>query len=185
MVLLCTLFLFVGCAPSTMSSTASQTSTFDKTTAVIFDYDWSLIDCNSDTFIFEQLFPERPHVVQEASRDGMQWTKAVDHGFAQLFHHKPDLTCQEILDCVATVPVQDFMLDAARYAHDSGAVLFIVSDANTAFIKAFLQHRGILHLFQSIVSNQARLDGERFAVAPYHDFDNLPSHGCSMCPPNM
>jgi len=157
-----------------------------KRTAVIFDYDWTLINCNSDTFIFEQLWPERPAVVQELSKAGLQWTKAVDQAF-QLLHEHVKPTTQQILDTVAHVPVQDGMLDAVRYAHEHGAALFIVSDANTAFIEAFLQAKGIRDLFQNIVSNKAVLDGERFSVQPYYDYDHLPPHACPCCPmtPNM
>jgi phosphoserine phosphatase len=77
------------------------------------------------------------------------------------------------------------MLDAVRHAHAKGATLYIVSDANTAFIEAFLRDQGILHIFEAIISNKSILNTGRFVVQPYHDFENLGPHGCPMCPPNM
>jgi 2,3-diketo-5-methylthio-1-phosphopentane phosphatase len=62
-------------------------------TAIIFDYDWSLINTNSDTWVFEQMFHnENPRVLLDLALgcddgedgdgngcgEGMQWTKAVD-----------------------------------------------------------------------------------------------------------
>jgi pyridoxal phosphate phosphatase PHOSPHO2 len=156
------------------------------TTAVIFDYDWSLINCNSDTYIFDQLWPERPTVVEEIYKDETkQWTKAVDRSLELLTQTKPDITPQHVLQCVARVPVQPCMLEAVQHAHDRNAKLFIVSDANTAFIDAFLKDQGMSDLFEMVISNKAIVREDRLVVQPYHDFDTLPAHGCPLCSPNM
>ena len=162
-------------------------------TAVIFDYDWSLINCNSDTYIFHQLWPERPTVVEETYRDvTQQWTAAVDKSLELLQQTKPHLKAKDILGCVARVPVLEGMLQAAEYAHQQGAKLYIVSDANTMFIDAFLQEQNLEHLFETVVSNHAFIDdsnnnnnNNRLVVRPYHDFTSQPSHGCPFCPPNL
>jgi pyridoxal phosphate phosphatase PHOSPHO2 len=169
-------------------TTTSTTNNNTNRTAIVFDYDWSLINCNSDTYVFEQLWPERPRVVQEVASQ-LQWTAAVDRAF-HLLHEdqqqsdRANISTNDILQCVARVPVQEFMLEAVKFAHERDATLYIVSDANTLFIEAFLQAQKLSHLFEAIISNGA-LVGERFSVQPYHDFDNLPPHGCPHCPPNM
>ena len=141
---------------STTSQQAADDGTSSKkkkevTTAVIFDYDWSLINCNSDTYIFHQLWPERPNVVEETYRDiTQQWTAAVDKSLELLQQTKPHLTAKDILACVAHVPVLDGMLQAAKYAHQQGAKLYIVSDANTMFIDVFLQEQKLQYLFEAV-----------------------------------
>ena len=172
-------------ASESSSIPESSSSQAPPRQALIFDYDWSLINCNSDTFIFEKLWPERPEVVQEIYPSIGQWTKSVDRALALLYEEKKDMTIDAILDCVAQVPVQEHMLEAVQYARARGVHLYIVSDANTAFIEAFLRRQGILDYFEAVISNHALLDCFRFQVEPYHNFDTNTPHGCPLCPPNM
>lgn len=155
-----------------------------KRIAVVFDYDFTLIDCNSDTYVFEQLWPSRPNIVQELyATEFKQWTLSMDKAFELYFQEDPDASRKTILSTVAQVPIQDLMLDAIRQCHPF-ADLFIVSDANTDFINAFLDKEGMGHLFTRVMSNKATNDG-RFGVAPFYDFLTKEPHGCSFCPPNM
>ncbi|GAX13590.1 pyridoxal phosphate phosphatase PHOSPHO2 [Fistulifera solaris] len=158
-----------------------------KRIAVIFDYDFTLIDCNSDTYVFERLWPSRPAIVQELyAEQFQQWTRSMDQAFALYYQHHPkNASRQTILSTVAHVPVQEQMLEAIRYSH-ALADLFIVSDANTDFIHAFLEKEGIQHLFTHVISNTPTNTDGRFGVAPYFDFVTREPHGCSLqCPPNM
>lgn len=168
-------FLFAGAGR--MSSSCS------KKLAVIFDYDYSLINVNSDVYIFEQLLPDHPDIVSKQYANLKQWTKSVDSSL-QILHEEKGCDTTQMLQCVARVPVQDGMLEAVCLAAKRKADLFIVSDANTEFINVFLQNQKMESLFQKVVSNKAIL-GDRLHVLPYHDFDSQPPHGCPNCPPNM
>lgn len=182
-------------------------------TAVVFDYDWSLINCNSDTYIFDKLWPERPAIVEEQYMELGQWTKSMNRALQLLReesnNRKDDgkISIDDILQCVARVPVQDSMLDAVRYAKERNATLFIVSDANTVFIEAFLHLQEkeaptamptestimpgsvesaiSVNTFERIVSNKGEVKDNWLSIHPYYDFDNKPPHGCPLCPPNM
>lgn len=156
-----------------------------KRIAVVFDYDFTLIDCNSDTYVFEKLWPSRPEVVQELyTNEFKQWTLSMDKAFELYYQHDPEASHEKILSTVAEVPVQEKMLDAIRNCHQF-ADLFIVSDANTDFINAFLEKQGIDHIFTRVISNKPTKHG-RFGVAPFYDFQTQEPHGCSVtCPPNM
>jgi pyridoxal phosphate phosphatase PHOSPHO2 len=151
-------------------------------TCVIFDYDWSLINDNSDTLIFEKLFSEQPDILQRLYRKGMQWMAAVDHALLML-QTSQNLPVKTLQETVANVPIQKYMIDAVRYASSKESTdLHIVSDANTAYIGACLQKHNLSSCFTEIVTNPAYEDeGGRLRVKPFH---NQP-HLCPYCPTNM
>ena len=58
---------------------AMATSTLVKT-LVVWDYDWSLINCNSDTFVVEQLRPDLYPKFREYVRRGTMVARACCSG---------------------------------------------------------------------------------------------------------
>ena len=157
---------------------------------VVFDYDWSLIDCNSDEAVLD-LHPSLHQEMRKLRREGMQWTQLVDHMLTML----ADLGVarSDILSHIAAVPVQDGMLEAVRLAHSlPNTRLAIVSDANHAFISAMLQRHCLEEVFSDVYTNEARWEayavagtttrGERLRVSAYH---KGPPHDCPLCPVNM
>lgn len=149
-------------------------------TCIIFDYDWSLINENSDTYLFKELYSERPDIVVELSRSGVQWTQAVDEALQQL---QTKVGAQEINDVISKVPVQEGMLEAIRFAaSQKNCELHIVSDANTIFIHEMLKHHDLSSAFGHVFSNKAHYDQDgRLRVEPYC----TSLHGCEWCPSNM
>ncbi|GLE04461.1 hypothetical protein PINS_up013403 [Pythium insidiosum] len=156
------------------------------TTLVVFDYDWSLINENSDTWIFRQLCPELLEEVARRRAAG-SWTQLMHDMLGELVARRPELTQDDIRAAVADIPVQPRMLDAVRLAvEENGAVLKIISDANTVYIDSFLEHHRLQALVSEIFTNHAAFEGTtaRLSVGPYHPRDDAP-HGCPNCPPNM
>ncbi|KAF0683868.1 Aste57867_24094 [Aphanomyces stellatus] len=146
---------------------------------VVFDYDWSLINCNSDTYIFEQRQPDLMEHLRQLCKDGLKWTQAIDQTLAKL-----TCTKQELLDTIARVPVQPGMLDAVHLAHEKGWDVVIVSDANTDFIRSMLELHGLTSIIQQVYTNHSEFIGDILHVTPFHPLDQ-PPHGCPRCPPNM
>lgn len=157
---------------------------------VVFDYDWSLVNENSDTFIFKQLHPtllenylERYNQLQPPS-----WTKLMDDLLLDLSVQQPHVTREVIKDTLARIPILHKMLDAVKLAVEThGAVLKIVSDANTVYIEAMLEHHGLLEHVSEVFTNAGVFeegDGKRLRVQPYHAL-HLDPHGCPNCPANM
>jgi pyridoxal phosphate phosphatase PHOSPHO2 len=157
---------------------------------VVFDYDWSLIDCNSDEAVLD-LHPPLHQEMHRLRREGMQWTQLVDRMLTMLADM--GVTRSEILSHVAAVPVQEGMLEAVRLAHSlPNTRLAVVSDANHAFISAMLQKHCLEAVFSDVFTNEARWEahavpgtttrGERLRVSAYH---KGPPHDCPLCPVNM
>ncbi|ETV96630.1 hypothetical protein H310_10324 [Aphanomyces invadans] len=146
---------------------------------VVLDYDWSLINDNSDTYIFQQVQPPLVGALRQLSSAGVQWTQAVDQTLAKL-----ECTKETLIDVVAHIPVQDGMLDAVHLAHERGWDVVIVSDANTVFIDSFLALHNLTSIIPRVFTNPSSFQGNTLHVTPYHPLDQ-PPHGCPRCPTNM
>lgn len=159
-----------------------------KSTCLIFDYDWSLINENSDTFIFQKALPENPNYLFDIlNKKQLQWTDGIDFALHELFRlgklNKADM--QQIL---REIPIQENMLNAIRYAASLNHVdLFVVSDANVEFIAETLRHVEVYDLFKGIISNHAAYDeNDHLRIKHYqlHRF-NAPHECTKGCPVNM
>src|SRR5690606_332881 len=118
-----------------------------------FDYDWSLINCNSDETVLDLHPALHPHM-RELIKAGMQWTQLVDHMMTMLAD--VGVTRADVLSHIADVPVQEGMLEAVRFAHQQpNTQLAIVSDANHAFIGAMLDKHGHRDVFRDVGTNEA------------------------------
>ncbi|KAG7391681.1 putative phosphatase phospho1 [Phytophthora pseudosyringae] len=157
---------------------------------VVFDYDWSLINENSDTFIFQKLYPELLATLRERRTTQPSWTKIMDDMLGALAEDKPDIFPDMIRDAVASVPIQAHMLDALRLAAEQhSADVKIVSDANSMYIESMLEHHGLTQDVSEVITNPASFEllesgRSRLHVRPYHEEGGDP-HGCEWCPSNM
>ncbi|WCJ29579.1 Pyridoxal phosphate phosphatase-related protein [Euphorbia peplus] len=149
--------------------------------AVVFDFDKTLIDCDSDNWvvdkfglndIFTQLLPTTP------------WNSLMDRMMEEL--HSRKKTIEDIAECLKQIPLNPRIISAIKTARASGYDLRIVSDANTFFIKTILEHYGVMCCFSKINTNPSYIDDQgRLTILPYHDFNSSPPHSCTICPPNM
>eukprot|EP00639_Heterosigma_akashiwo_P018017 CAMPEP_0206399868 /NCGR_PEP_ID=MMETSP0294-20121207/25130_1 /ASSEMBLY_ACC=CAM_ASM_000327 /TAXON_ID=39354 /ORGANISM="Heterosigma akashiwo, Strain CCMP2393" /LENGTH=92 /DNA_ID=CAMNT_0053855859 /DNA_START=261 /DNA_END=535 /DNA_ORIENTATION=+ len=85
---------------------------------VVFDYDWSLINTNSDTYVVEALGPELYPLFREYRDQGLGWTATMDAIMGKL--HERGVTPDQIREALAAVPVQEGMLEAAALAAERG-----------------------------------------------------------------
>nr|XP_043617015.1 inorganic pyrophosphatase 2-like [Erigeron canadensis] len=148
---------------------------------VIFDFDKTIIDIDSDNWVvdelgatdlFNQLLPTMP------------WNSLMDRMMEEL--HIQGKTIEDIEQVVNRVPIHPRVIPAIKAAHALGCDLRVVSDANTFYIETVLKHLGIRECFSEINTNPGFVDDDnkKVRILPYHDF-NKASHGCTLCPPNM
>ncbi|RQM12758.1 hypothetical protein B5M09_004111 [Aphanomyces astaci] len=146
---------------------------------VVFDYDWSLINDDSDFFVFQQLQPAVLEEFAHLVHDGAPLTKAVDDALGRL-----TCTKETLVEVMARVPVQPGMVDAVRLAHEKGWDVAIVSDANTVYIQSMLAHHQLTSIISQVFTNPSSFQGDRLRVSPFHSAER-PPHGCPRCPSNM
>ncbi|XP_065869213.1 inorganic pyrophosphatase 2-like [Euphorbia lathyris] len=149
-------------------------------TVVIFDFDKTIIDVDSDNWVidelgftdlFNQLLPTMP------------WNSLMDKMMEEI--HSNGKTIEDIVEVLKRIPIHPRIVPAIKSVHALGCELRIVSDANMFFIEAILKHLGIREYFSEINTNPGFVDEEgRLRICPFHDFTQS-SHGCNLCPPNM
>lgn len=151
---------------------------------VVWDFDWSLINENSDTYVVEQL-DKSNKIWNEAEKKfsaGLGWTQLMDWcaGALHADGHAPDA----IRSTLAGVPILDGALAAVAAAAAVGAEQRILSDANDVYIESVLKARGLEDAFSLVVTNPASFnDAGRLEIRPHQPVDK--PHSSSLCPPNL
>ncbi|KAL5573022.1 hypothetical protein UlMin_022619 [Ulmus minor] len=149
-------------------------------TVVIFDFDRTLIDGDSDRWVvtemgLTQLFNEL--------RSSMSWTSLMDRMVMEL--HSLGKTSSDIAECLKKAPIHPCVIAAIKSARALGCELRIISDANQFYIETILKHHDMLGCFSHIDTNPSFVDEEgRLRIFPFHDLSS-PPHGCNLCPSNM
>ncbi|KAL4194388.1 hypothetical protein AMTRI_Chr05g59160 [Amborella trichopoda] len=145
-------------------------------TVVVFDFDKTIIDCDSDNWVIEEMGVD--DLFKELLRT-MPWNPTMDRMMGEL--HSMGKTTDEIADVMKGAPLDPRVISAIKAAYAFGCDVRIVSDANLFFIVTILEHHGLLHCFTEINTNPSFVDENgRLNIRPYHN-----THNCPLCPPNM
>jgi len=152
---------------------------------VVFDFDKTIIDCDSDNWVVDALGATRRF---DELLLNLPWNSAIDAMMGEL--HSQGKSIDEIAGSMRTAPLSPHVVAAIETAHALGCELRILSDANAFFIDAVLAHHGLAGYFSEISTNPAHVDAAgRLRISPYHDFRHgaCATHGCTLptCPPNM
>ncbi|EIE23797.1 hypothetical protein COCSUDRAFT_41939 [Coccomyxa subellipsoidea C-169] len=147
---------------------------------VVFDFDWSLVEENSDTWVLDQLGATA--IFKRLKATGMPWTQLMDISLLAA-HEELGKGRQEILEACASVPFAACMQQAVKELAGRGCDLVILSDANSLYIDTILQHHGLQEHFKEVHTNRAYWEGDSLRVLPHHQ-DPEP-HGCPNCPANL
>ncbi|XP_058214221.1 inorganic pyrophosphatase 2-like [Rhododendron vialii] len=105
------------------------------TTVVVFDFDHTMIEDNSDTWVVEQmgLTP-----LFNQLRRTLPWTSLMDRMMEEL--HARGKTIEEITECLRRVPMNPSVISAIRKAHSlPRCELRIIGVANQFFIETILK----------------------------------------------
>ncbi|KAG0278187.1 hypothetical protein BGZ95_004500 [Linnemannia exigua] len=138
-----------------------------------FDFDWSLIDTDSDRFVIEYLSPVLRHKLDTSP---MQWTDLQNECLKE--YHDQGGSGQKIRESLTKIPLDSKMIQACQLLHSKGWVLAIISDANQVYIEGILEHYGIKNLFSAIITNPAFWDvQDRLHIQRLIPADGTP-HGC-------
>ncbi len=145
-------------------------------TLFVFDFDHTLIDDNSDTWIMS-LCPELKlkETLSSKRKEYTSWTKFMDHVFFLI--HKQGCTKDEIIEHMKKVQLFEQAKVAVHAIHENNSAdSIILSDSNTVFIDSILEGCGMRHMFKSVISNPAHFESDgRLRVLEYH------SHTCETC----
>jgi pyridoxal phosphate phosphatase PHOSPHO2 len=104
------------------------------------------------------------------------------------------ITVSQLNECLCSIPIFEENITALKLAQSTGAMNFILSDANHHYISVILQHHNISSVFIEIESNFSRIDEEctaadgeqvlaRLRISPHQPADS--PHLCPLCPRNL
>ncbi|RLN52388.1 hypothetical protein BBJ29_001076 [Phytophthora kernoviae] len=128
-------------------------------TLIIFDFDESLVNADSDTFVFQSFHPELLQTLEARHAQNPVWPSVFDDMHQLLADEKPAVTMEMVRDHVAQIPIQERMADAIRMAvEEFDADVKIISDGNTVFIKSVLEHQGLQEHVSEVFTNPAEDD---------------------------
>ena len=167
-----------------------------KLKLAVFDFDNTIINVNSDTYIDKLVAAKRPRNTEassgfkypseiEAACQEYNWTHRMNKVF-EYMRQTHSITKQEILDCLREIKLDAAMCELIRtLRHDHDYELVILSDANTVFIEEILLNHGLHDKFAKIYTNPGRFDEhEQLIVTPFNEIFN-PSNGPFNCETQM
>ncbi|MBW0532954.1 hypothetical protein O181_072669 [Austropuccinia psidii MF-1] len=181
----------------TQAEERPKSSNFNQ--LIVFDFDWSLVDQDTDRYLFEVLEPNLRKLLNHR-KNQLQWTDNVADCLRRL--NDGGATKSQIEQAFSTLPLHPAMkraiealwnpIELENY-QDPKKVLntkfLILSNSNSIFIELVLKHYNLYHLFEdSIITNPAHWDADhpdRINLKRRVD-PNGPQHTCSFgCSPNM
>ena len=158
---------------------------------LVLDYDWSLINENSDTFVVQLLSRACYESVFRDRTKG--WTETMDD--AMLALHGAGFGAEDVRCAARSVPFFEEMRGIVEEAAARGFKVLVLSDANDVFIEEGLRGMGLDGLFAldragrfvaadlrgDVITNRAEEEpGGRLRIRPYHE-----NRDCSLCPRNL
>ncbi|CDO75352.1 hypothetical protein BN946_scf184966.g20 [Trametes cinnabarina] len=131
---------------------------------IVFDFDWSLADQDSDRWVFEVLAPKLRKKMKELKKE-VQWTDLVAQSLKEL--HDLGATREEIEDTLRIMP-------------------FVSASACSFLIARRGKSKGLENLFDEIITNPAEWDPSGLLKLRRRIDPSGPQHDCKVgCSPNM
>ena len=151
------------------------------TTLFAFDFDHTLIDANTDTFILEITQNSKIKAQFEAwRRDHLCWTECMRRLFKEL--HAETVSPSEIVSHMEKIKIPSQRLRMLHFlSKQPGTELIIISDSNTVFIDTILKSHGIHSYFKKVYTNPAEFNSEGLLEIRECHVNNT----CDHSPPNM
>ena len=147
---------------------------------MIFDFDETLVNESSDDAVVRTAPGQAlPDWLRASYREG-QYNEQMQRVLAYLAQQGvTESAIRAEIQSIPETPGLSALLDFLR-AHAQDFECVVLSDANSVFIEAWLQHVGARQLFLEIFTNPAHFDDSgRLVLAPFH------AHSCPRCPDNM
>ncbi|KAL8292277.1 hypothetical protein RQP46_001743 [Phenoliferia psychrophenolica] len=158
-----------------------------KTQLVVFDFDWSFADQDTDRYVFEVLAPALRKSLR-AAKTTTQWTDNVANHLVEL--HKLGTTREELEGALKGLPVHPAMMRGVQAVkarqEPTKSTFFCLSNSNSVFINTMLNHHGLSEQFVEIVTNPAEFKASGLLHLERRVSPAGEQHGCKVgCSANM
>ncbi|KJA20705.1 hypothetical protein HYPSUDRAFT_188285 [Hypholoma sublateritium FD-334 SS-4] len=155
-----------------------------KKQLVVFDFDWSLADQDTDRWIFEVLAPDIRRKMKTLKEE-IQWTDLIAQSLREA--HARSITKEQITHALEIMPFHPAMTRAVTSLKARGGTTFLcLSNSNSTFISTILKHKKLEDLFDEIITNPAEWDPSGLLNLKRRVDPDGPQHSCHVgCSPNM
>lgn len=136
---------------------------------VVFDFDETIVDCNSDSWI-HQLAPDGKIPEHLDYRHGQDYFRHVQSVLDYLNSHK--VTKEAYYDCLSKMPSVAGMIDVLIYTLSQMPErydMIILSDSNSFFISSYLKAKSLDNYISTVLTNPAKFSIEgQLLLDEYH-----------------
>ncbi|KAF8623090.1 hypothetical protein AX15_006501 [Amanita polypyramis BW_CC] len=151
---------------------------------VVFDFDWSMADQDTDRWIFEVLAPDLRRKMEDL-KHRVQWTDLVAECLVNA--HERNIPREHIENALRIMPFHPAMVRAVKNLKAAGNTTFLcLSNSNSVFISTILQDKKLTDVFHEIITNPADWDESGLLKVCRRVDPKGPKHSCKVgCSPNM
>jgi pyridoxal phosphate phosphatase PHOSPHO2 len=170
-------------------TTQPLTSLHPVDTIFVWDFDWTIVDCNSDEYVPAQFLGDEEvsiRITQEMKAHGpTKWHECVANLINACVVEK-SCSKNDILVKASEMPyliyVKQALTDVAKNNQCGQA---IISDGIDKLIEAYLRKNEMIHFFtHGIETNVGTWENNAFFKVSYQS-SKYGGHGCKRCPPNL
>ncbi|KAG2383533.1 hypothetical protein C9374_004204 [Naegleria lovaniensis] len=149
----------------------------------MFDFDHTLVDENTDTFIYDGLMPELHSFLKELRHSGYTWTETMRRIFEKLLTR---FRIDQLTERMEKCPMDEKTVECLKEIKKRECEVNIISDSNEYFISTILKKRGVVDCVTHIHTNAIKMDTEKntIDIIEYSIAHGKP-HDCKSCPVNM
>lgn len=149
-------------------------------TLMVFDFDHTVVDDNSDTWVIRCLPGQTlPDSVKNTYRKG-RWTEFM--GRVMNYIGDQEVSPDRVRSVMETIPFTAGMMDLLKFIaeHKNTIDCIVISDSNTMFIDWILNASGLQAAVDQVFTNPAK-----FNELGYMEVQCYHSHDCDQCPVNL
>eukprot|EP00943_MAST-04B_sp_MAST-4B-sp1_P001363 g1363.t1 len=160
---------------------------------IIFDFDWTMVNENTDTWVFQQLSPDLYNELMQMRKDDtsgnkLSWQDLMNHGLKKLAS-KYNCGREELKSALNAIPIFPEIFRMIRIMHQQGHEIIVLSDANEFYIDCILKKHKINYAIKQIITNKSdwvpsssSQSKDTLQIKAYH---SKGGHDCSLCPQNL
>lgn len=158
------------------------------TQLLICDFDWSVVDQDTDRWVAEVLSTPMRRKMEDLEGDAkIQWTEIVAQALVEL--HEQGFTRQDIERALEAIPFHPAMkrgLSHLKTTKSPATTFFCLSNANSVYISTVLKAHNFADLYDEIITNPAHWDDDGVLHVRRRVDPDGPQHSCKVgCKPNM
>ncbi|XP_008294447.1 pyridoxal phosphate phosphatase PHOSPHO2 [Stegastes partitus] len=147
---------------------------------MVFDFDHTVVDDNSDTWVIRCLPSQTlPDSVKSSYRKG-HWTEFMER--VMNYIGDQEVSPDRVRSVMETIPFTPGMTDVLTFISENKSLIdcIVISDSNTMFIDWILHVAGLQTAIDQVFTNPAKFNESGcMEVHCYH------SHDCKQCPVNL